>query len=106
MAATVNQLAARVKSTQAGDTPALTECLNQAQTLIEEHVKNAPVPPPVYDLAVLTVAADLWAARKAPNGIANQQFAGGDGLGSAPLRISRDPLAGVGKLLAKWVIGL
>lgn len=111
MPATVQELLPRlaklVKAQTPRDDTELLEDLAAAAALLEDHIGDAPVPDLIRDRATLTVAGDLWAARKAPNGISVQQFQGADGgLGNAPLRISRDPLAGVGKLLSKWVIGL
>lgn len=92
----------------------LTGHLAEAQALVDKfNVKYDDVtlayvvsdaPQAIVDRAVKEVAADLWNRRNAPNGIANQQFVGPEGPASAPIRIARDPMAPVYKLLGRWVM--
>lgn len=60
-------------------------------------------PTEIVDRCVLEVAADLWNRRNAPHGIATTQFTGLEGGAAAPMRIARDPMATVYKILGRWV---
>lgn len=82
----------------------LEACLADAIVLLNKYVGEAAVPEEIQDRSSLIVAADLYERRKAPNGIVNQQFQNFDGVGQAPARIARDPLAGVYPLLNRWVL--
>lgn len=62
------------------------------------------VPQAILDHAELLVAAELFHASRAPNGVLNQQFASDDGTQSIPIRISGDPLRPARPLLAPWVL--
>ena len=80
------------------------ECFEEAQALVSKYVGAAVVPEVILDRAYLEVGADLFNRRSAPNGIQNQQYATVDGVGFAPMRISRDPLAAAYKILGRWVL--
>lgn len=82
----------------------LGSCLATAQTLVNQYVGVAEVPNDVLDLAYIIVAVDLFSRREAPNGVMNQQFITADGVPSTPVRIARNPLAGVTALLRPWVL--
>lgn len=74
------------------------DCWDRADELVCAYVGSAPVPAPVLALARLNVGAELYARRNAPSGIA--QFATpGD---AAPLRLARDPMAGVYPILSRY----
>lgn len=62
------------------------------------------VPVEILDRATCQVAADLYDRRKAPNGIVNTQFVGGDAAGSGPARLNRDPMTAAYALLARWAV--
>jgi len=79
-------------------------CLSDAAVLLDKYVGGAAVPENIMDRCTLIVAADLFERRNAPNGIVNQQFQSPDGVGQAPARIARDPLAGVYSVLTRWVL--
>jgi|SRR6478735_10279566 len=91
----------------------LTDCLEEAKALVDKFNKRydraqegyviSDAPVSVVNRCYLIVAADLFERRNAPNGIANQQFATLDGIGQAPMRVARDPLAGVYPILRRWV---
>lgn len=111
MAVTSSELRAWVNAGAGSLDSELAACVAQAQALVDKYVDDycSPSSPPeeVSDRAVMEVAADLWARRKAPNGILNQQFAAGDGdVGVTPIRISRDPLIPARPILAPWVTPL
>lgn len=103
MAVAVTDLKAYVG---AGDehTAVLASSLQVAAELISKYVGGAAVPDNVLDRCTLMVAADLFERRNAPNGIVNQQYQSFDGVGQAPARIARDPLAGVYALLGRYVL--
>lgn len=82
----------------------LDECLTDAAVLIEKYVGEATVPTDIVDRSTLIVAADLFERRNAPNGIVNQQYGTTEGIGYSPMRVARDPLAGVYKILGRWVL--
>lgn len=82
----------------------LQDAAADAALLIQKYVGAAAVPVDIMDRCTLIVTADLFERRNAPNGIANQQFASIDGIGQAPMRIARDPLAGVYHILRRWVL--
>lgn len=80
------------------------ECVATALTLVDVHVGDVSVPADVLELAYTIVAADLFNRKNAPNGVINTQFVGPDGVTQTGMRIARDPLAGVYRLLGKWVL--
>lgn len=107
MAVTPDDLRTLVNTSSADDT-VLGKCLAFAQTLVATYttrVEDGRIPEPILDEAVLLTAADEFHRRKAPNGIANQQFATLDGAVTAPIRVSRDPYAAMRPLLRPWVGG-
>lgn len=101
----------------------LTRCVDVALPLVTRHVFGSEavptdypddaalnaalvlkkIPRVVWDEAHLVTAAELFHQRKAPNGVLNQQYATGDGSGSVPVRISRDPLKPARALLHEWL---
>ena len=105
MAATLEDLKKYVGSEEVEYDDLLATALVDAALLVNAHVGSqvAAVPEAILDRCYLIVAADLFERRNAPNGIANQQYATVDGVGMAPMRVARDPLAGVYHLLRKWV---
>lgn len=82
----------------------LTDCLAEAEALVNKYVGEAPVPEAILDRATLEVAADLFNRRNAPNGIVSQQYATVDGMAMGAVRIARDPMAAAYKLLQRWVL--
>lgn len=89
-------------------------CFDEAVALVDKYVGQVldvdgvtyvprPVPAPILDRAYLEVGADLFHRRSAPNGIASQQFATADGIGTS-VRIQRDPMAAAYKILGRWVL--
>jgi len=104
MAVTLSELKVYVASDESDNDDLLTECLVDAAVLVNKYVGVAAVPVEILDRCHIIVAADLWERRNAPNGIANQQYATIDGIGAAPVRIARDPMAGAYKLLQRWVL--
>lgn len=80
------------------------QCFIEAQVLVSKYVGLIEVPEEILDRAFLEVGADLFNRRSAPNGIMNQQYATVDGIGQAPVRIARDPMAAAYKLLGRWVL--
>lgn len=91
----------------------LMACLVDAKTLVDKYNKvydavtgdyiESSAPEELVERCYLIVAADLFERRNAPNGVANQQYASVDGIGNAPVRLARDPMAGVYPVLRKWV---
>lgn len=91
----------------------LTDALAESQSLVDkynvvwdEETEDwipSDAPTAILDRAYKEVAADLFNRRNAPNGIVNQQFLNIDGVGSGPVRISRDPMAPAYKILSRWV---
>lgn len=82
----------------------LQSALSAAAALVDKYVGVAVVPVEILDRCYLIVATDLFERRNAPNGIANQQYATVDGIGQAPMRVARDPMAGVYEILRRWVL--
>lgn len=103
MAVILEDLKSYVGSTETEYDGLLSDCLLEATALVDKFVGSRAVPGVIMDRAYTEVAADLFNRRNAPNGIMNQQFATMDGVGSAPVRIARDPMAPAYKILARWV---
>ena len=82
----------------------LTDALNDAVILVDDYVDGAAVPESILDRCYIIVATDLWERRKAPNGLVQQQYATETGIGYSPMRVARDPLAGVYALLGRFVL--
>lgn len=105
MAASIDTLRRKVG---AGTTVAdedLQDILDSASALLVEYVGDAEVDDVILTRAQLLVAVEMYHQDKAPNGIVNQQYDTADGLGVAPVRIGRDPLAPAYPLLARSVSG-
>lgn len=92
----------------------LADCLSEAQALVtkynvkydsttETYVATS-APEVIVDRAVVTVAADLFNRRNAPNGVVNQQFENFGGDQGQAVRIARDPMNGAYKILQRWVL--
>lgn len=79
------------------------DCFEQAVVLVDRFVGGSEVPEEILDLAYLTVGADLFNRKSAPNGIMNAQYASDGDIANSPMRIARDPMAGVYSMLGKWV---
>jgi hypothetical protein len=75
-----------------------------APDLVAAYVGDATVPQTILEHAELLVAAELFHASRAPNGVLNQQFASEDGTQAVPIRVSGDPLRPARPLLAPWVL--
>lgn len=104
MAVTLEDIKKYVGSEESEHDDLLTSALSDAALLVNAHAGSqvAAVPVEILDRCYLIVAADLFERRNSPNGIANQQYATVDGIGMAPMRVARDPLAGVYHLLRRW----
>lgn len=83
-----DELAKLIHSSDPDDRPALSKCLVTARAYLAPLLKGHDVPEVVVDDCTLSVAADLWQARDARNGIVSI----GDADGIEPFRISSDPL--------------
>ena len=114
VAVTLPDLKTHIGETSTEYDTLLTDHLAEAQALVDQFNKKwdeatetwvvSDAPSAIVDRAILEVGADLWARRNAPNGIANTQFVAADGgAASAPVRIARDPMASVYKILGRWV---
>lgn len=113
MAVSLNDLKAYLGTSTEKQDVFLMGCLEEAKALVDKFNKKydtvskgyieSDAPTGIVERCYLIVAADLYERRKAPNGIANQQFASADGIGQAPMRIARDPMAGVYPILRRWV---
>jgi hypothetical protein len=84
-------------------------CLLVVRELLDEHLRDGgadgQVPDHVYDRALLLSAAELFNQGQAPNGVLNQQYDSGDGLGAVtPIRIGADPLRPAYPLVERWVL--
>ena len=77
----------------------VTECLTEAQALIDHHIGKRDIPKPVLERAIIECGADLFWRRQARNGIA--AFESDGELGA--VRINRDPLLSVRALLAPYL---
>jgi hypothetical protein len=75
-----------------------------APTLVAAYIEGATVPQTILEHAEMLVAAELFHATRAPNGVLNQQFASEDGTQAVPVRVSGDPLRPARPLLAPWVL--
>lgn len=98
MAITAADLRGYVSATEADDA-FLDKCVAEAVALVEAYVADVEVPEAIEDRAVLEVGSELYHRRQAPNGVA--QF--GLELGSAPVRIARDPMVGAYPLLSPFM---
>lgn len=78
------------------DTSELEDVLNYAMTLVTDYA-GKDTPQGIIELAVLEVAADLWAKRDARGGILDSPFEGG-----APTRLARDPLTAAYPILDRF----
>lgn len=88
-----------------GNDAFIADCLDVAVALVDDFVSGVTsVPAEPLELAYTIVAADLYNRRNAPNGVINSQFIGADGVPQMPMRIARDPLAGVYGILRRWVL--
>lgn len=79
--------------------PLLPGLLADAEELISEYLGTAGIarcPTRTYDLAIKTLASELFARRNAPGGISQW---GPDG---QPVRLARDPLVSVRSLLLPY----
>ena len=83
----VDRLARVVGTLDPDDRADLTAHLDTAAAYLRPHVNGYDVPQPVLDDCLVAVAADLWQARDARNGVMSVN---GDGI--EPYRISADPL--------------
>lgn len=78
------------------DTPDLEIVLDYAITLVTDYASK-DTPQGMIELAILEVAADLWAKRDARGGILDSPFEGG-----APTRLARDPLTAAYPILDRY----
>lgn len=102
--ADVTEVKAYLQVTDTKHDAFIADCLTAAVALVDDFKGVAQVPVNVLDLCYTIVAADLFNRRKAPNGIVNQQFVGSDGVSTTGMRIARDPLQGVYRILSRWVL--
>ena len=75
------------------------ECWETATDLIASYVQSTKVPTQILKRCYLEVGSELCHRRSAPMGIS--QYSAYDG---APIRIARDPLAGVYPLLNRYMV--
>lgn len=79
------------------DSEAMQRSLDTAVNMIDPHIIIEPhVDIPVYELAVLTIAGDMWRRKDAPGGV----FGFADGTDYSFLSMPRDPLPSVWSWLA------
>jgi hypothetical protein len=109
---TVDDLRAYVGGSDSEDV-ILADCLAEAIALVDKYNKKydsetctyvaSDAPAVIVDRCYLMAGADLLNLRSAPSGVVNSQFVVDGNIGTSPLRITRDPLAGVYKILGRWV---
>ena len=75
------------------------ECWNTSKDLVASYIASTKVPVGVLKRCYLEVGSELFNRRNAPMGIS--QYSAYDG---APIRIARDPLAGVYPLLNRYMV--
>lgn len=80
------------------DNAFVSDCWDQAHTLVDHFVGTVVVPADVLKRAKIECGSELYHRRSAPNGVA--QFATLDG-GSA-IRVARDPMVGAYPLLTPY----
>lgn len=98
MAITVVEFRAYVGTDE--DSDFIDSCLASGIAMVERFIGSVTtVPADVKDQAVLMAASELYHRRSAPNGIS--QFATMDG--SAPIRVSKDPLVAITPILLPYV---
>ena len=83
----------------ANDDAYVEECWDTAKDLVANYIVSAKVPVGVLKRCYLEVGSELFHRRSAPMGIS--QYSAYDG---APIRIARDPLAGVYPLLNRYMV--
>lgn len=103
MTVTIEQLREYVGASEGEYESLLSDCLLEAEALVQHYVGVKPVPLPIADRAVKEVAAGLFDRRNAPSGILPQQFATTEGVVSSPARVARDPLTPAYGLLRRFV---
>lgn len=74
-------------------------CWDTAKDLIASYVQSTKVPPNIMKRCYLEAGSELFQRRNAPGGVS--QYATYDG---NPLRVARDPLAGVYPLLNRYMV--
>ena len=82
----------------AADDEFLEGCIQTAANLVNIYIGTAAVPEAVLDNVYMSVSADIYMRRNAPQGIS--QFASFDG---AAIRIARDPLQGAYPIINRYV---
>lgn len=90
----VQRLARLVGTLDKDDEPELLAFIELARGYLAPHIEGHDIPQAVEDDCTLSVAADLWQARDARNGIVGLTT---DGI--EPFRISTDPLRSVWRKL-------
>lgn len=98
MTVTAAELAEFVSASPAD--PLLPGLLLDAEELVSEYLGTAGIarcPTRTYDLAIKTLASELFARRNAPGGVSSW---GPDG--QQPVRLARDPLVSVRSLLLPY----
>lgn len=81
----------------------LASALAEAVAMVDEWIGSAAgVPEPLRDWAVKETGSDLFYRRNAPGGVVNQQFTSLGDTGD-PVRVRRDPMAGVYPVLRRYV---
>ena len=75
------------------------ECWDTSKDLVASYIASTKVPVGVLKRCYLEVGSELFHRRSAPMGIS--QYSAYDG---APIRIARDPLAGVYPLLNRYMV--
>lgn len=82
------ELAWQTGENDAADEPRLLQRIETARAYLEKAVKGQKVPAAVMDDCIVSVAADLWQAKDARNGIMGLA----DDAGIEPFHVSSDPL--------------
>lgn len=91
--AAITEVAARIVGTTANE---IAPHINVALSLLAAEIGGREIPQDVLDMAITRLAAELFHAQSAPNGIRNIS----DGMGGImPIHIRTDPLAVVRPLL-------
>lgn len=83
-----DELAFQTNEHDQDDQPRLLKRIEEARAYLEKAVKDKQVPESVMDDCIVSVAADLWQAKDARNGIIGLS----DDSGIEPFHVSSDPL--------------
>jgi hypothetical protein len=75
------------------------ECWDTALDLVASYIKSSKIPPSILKRSYLEVGSELFQRRNAPLGVSQYAIADGN-----PVRIARDPLAGVYPLLNRYMV--